>query len=82
MGGGGTLNVEVIGMVVGNVLENPKNTQILILNCPNCNFQGYFETCFGKNGFHFPKIFQKTLKIPKSEFHTLKYTTNIPITLL
>ena len=23
-GGGGTLNVEVIGMLVGNVLENPK----------------------------------------------------------
>ena len=31
-GGGGILNVEVIGMLVGNFLENPKNTQILILN--------------------------------------------------
>ena len=24
-GGGGTLNIEKIGMLVGNVLENPKN---------------------------------------------------------
>ena len=29
---GRTLNVEVIGMLVGNFLESPKNTQILILN--------------------------------------------------
>ena len=32
-GGGGTLNVKVIGMLVENFyLENPKNTQILILD--------------------------------------------------
>ena len=30
--GGETFNLEVIGMLVGNFLENPKNTQILILN--------------------------------------------------
>ena len=29
---GGTLNAEVIGMLLGNFLENPKNTEILILN--------------------------------------------------
>ena len=31
-GGGGTLSVEVISMLIGNFLENPKNIQILILN--------------------------------------------------
>ena len=31
-GRGGTFNVEVIGMLVGNFFGNPKNTQILILN--------------------------------------------------
>ena len=30
--GGGTLNIEVIGKLVGNFLGNPKNIQILILN--------------------------------------------------
>ena len=29
---GGTLNVEVIGMLIGNFLENPKYTEILILS--------------------------------------------------
>ena len=33
----------------------------------------------GKNSFHFPKKIPEDLKIPKSEFDTLKDTTSIPI---
>ena len=58
-GEGSTLNVDVIRCARRKFFKK---------KYPNCNFEG----CFGKNGFHFPKIFQKTLKIPKSEFYTLK----------
>ena len=84
-GRGGTLNAEVIGMLVGNVLENPKKY-------PNCWRNTLKNTNFTENFLetsHFysiwkmskpkntrisflHKTFQKTLKIPESEFYALK----------
>ena len=69
---GSTLNVEEIGLLDRIFfLETPKNIQVAIL-----------RVVLGKNGFHFPKIFQETLKAAKSEFYTPKITTSIHTTLL
>ena len=82
-GGGGTLNVEVIGMLVENFLENPKkypefdfkplkNTQIIILRAVLGKMASIFQQ----------KSSRRPYKISKSEFYTLKNMTSIPITLL
>ena len=60
-GGGVTLNVEVIGMLVGNFLESPKiypDFDFKTPKYPNCNFEG----SFGKMAFHFSKHFPETPK--------------------
>ena len=55
---------------------NPlKNTQIAIL-------RAVFNDVLEKMASIFQKFSRRPLKIPKSEFYTLKNTTNIPITLL
>ena len=53
--GGGTLNVEVIGMLVGNCFGKPQNTQIAIL-------RAVLRVVLGKMASIFHNSFQKTLK--------------------
>ena len=66
-------------------MENPRkypDFDFKPLKYRNCNFEGCFEGYFGKNGFHFLNIFQKTLKNTKIRIFYPKNTTSIPITLL
>ena len=92
--GGGTLNAEVIGMLVRNVLENPKKY-------PNCWRNALKNTNFTENFLetsHFysiwkmskpkntrisilHKTFQKTLKNTRIRILCPKNTTSISITL-
>ena len=92
--GGGTLNAEVIGMLVGNVLENPKK----YLNCwrntlKNTNFtENFLETSHFYSIWKMSKpkntrisflhkTFQKTLKNTRIRILCPKNTTSISITL-
>ena len=80
-GGGGTLNVEVIGCSSEIFLDNLKKYPGFDFKTPkkypNCNFEG----CFEKHGFHFPKIFQNTkiriLYPKKYDKHTYHFTMEV-----
>ena len=93
-GGGGTLNAEVIGMLVGNVLENPKkypNCWRNILKYTNftenfletSHFYSIWKTSRPKNTriSFLHKTFQKTLINTRIRILYPKNTTNIPIIL-
>ena len=94
-GGGGTLNAEVIGMLVGTFLENPKkypncwgnilkNTNFTENFLETSHFYSIWKTSRPKNTriSFLHKTFQKTLKNTRISILYPKNTTSIPITLL